>query len=277
VVVRVTNPSAALLNRNMEAKRCLNIAHRGGAALWPENTLSAFRGAAALCDGAELDVQLSADGHVVVFHDVAPNARNCRGLGPAPAGDKPLTAWTLAEVRALNVGSDAARETVPLLSEVIAAVRVVNPGFRLFAELKLYQTGAGAAESLAEATLAVLRREDFFDKAVLIGFDWGALLHAKHLEPALACWFSTPPSDASAGHEHEFRGALTHAIATAGGNGWFAHLSHAGAHNVEHAHAEGLHFGVWTVNEERDLAACLALGVDAICTDDPERLAALMG
>ena len=48
----------------------MNFAHRGGAGLYPENTLAAFRDAVARgCDGAELDIQLSKDGEVVVFHD----------------------------------------------------------------------------------------------------------------------------------------------------------------------------------------------------------------
>ena len=47
-----------------------NIAHRGGAGLRAENTLAAFEHALELgCDGAELDVQLSADGVVVIHHD----------------------------------------------------------------------------------------------------------------------------------------------------------------------------------------------------------------
>ncbi|MGH7342170.1 MAG: glycerophosphodiester phosphodiesterase family protein, partial [Candidatus Rokuibacteriota bacterium] len=45
-------------------------AHRGGAGLWPENSLAAFAGALALgIDLLELDVHLSADGEVVVIHD----------------------------------------------------------------------------------------------------------------------------------------------------------------------------------------------------------------
>jgi glycerophosphoryl diester phosphodiesterase len=48
----------------------LVFAHRGGCALGPENTLTAFdRGLAAGADGLELDVQLSKDGVVVVHHD----------------------------------------------------------------------------------------------------------------------------------------------------------------------------------------------------------------
>src|SRR5437667_12664668 len=46
------------------------VAHRGGAQLAPENTLAAFRNALTLpVDAIELDVQMSRDGHVVVFHD----------------------------------------------------------------------------------------------------------------------------------------------------------------------------------------------------------------
>ncbi len=46
------------------------VAHRGGAALAPENTLAAFKQAERLgVDAFELDVRLSRDGAVVVFHD----------------------------------------------------------------------------------------------------------------------------------------------------------------------------------------------------------------
>src|SRR5215469_11205901 len=48
----------------------LNIAHRGGAQLWPENTLPAFIAAASAgSDAAELDVQLTHDDRLIVFHD----------------------------------------------------------------------------------------------------------------------------------------------------------------------------------------------------------------
>ena len=57
----------------------LNIAHRGGAGLWPENTLAAFENAARMgCDGAELDVQLTRDGRLAVFHDYALSPVLCR-------------------------------------------------------------------------------------------------------------------------------------------------------------------------------------------------------
>src|SRR3954452_8884067 len=52
------------------AGRPLVFAHRGGSKLAPENTMVAFdRGVELGADGLELDVHLSADGHVVVHHD----------------------------------------------------------------------------------------------------------------------------------------------------------------------------------------------------------------
>ena len=46
------------------------FAHRGASAHAPENTLAAFELALTQgADGIELDVKLSADGHVIVIHD----------------------------------------------------------------------------------------------------------------------------------------------------------------------------------------------------------------
>ena len=52
------------------APRALVAAHRGGALLWPENSLTAFRQALALgVDYLETDIHLTADGEVVILHD----------------------------------------------------------------------------------------------------------------------------------------------------------------------------------------------------------------
>src|ERR1041384_2805831 len=123
-----------------------NIAHRGGAALFPENILAAFRNAVALgCDGAELDVQLSRDAEVVVFHDYCLKAEICRASG---AWLKPPTPrikdLPLAEVRAFDIGrADPASEyarthsfvrpidgaRIPILTEVIEVAKTAGKPF----------------------------------------------------------------------------------------------------------------------------------------------------
>lgn len=192
----------------------LCIAHRGGAALAPENTLSAFANAIALgADGAELDVQLTRDGEVVVVHDVCLPTDLCRDstgrwlVSPTPliadlsrheiahfevGRARPESAYA----RAHPVMRSSDNERIPLLSEVIELARAAPGRFQLFIELK---TGAAelmsgiACARLAEATVAVLADTDFLDRSILIGFDWRGLLLAKKRNPAVRCWFSTRP------------------------------------------------------------------------------------
>src|SRR5919106_970937 len=108
------------------ASRPLVFAHRGGAALAPENTIQAFDNAARLgADGLELDVRLSRDGVVVVHHDrTLDRTTNLRG---------PVVRFTAAELAAADAVSHFAaggastfrdrRHGVPTLAEVVDAFR----------------------------------------------------------------------------------------------------------------------------------------------------------
>jgi glycerophosphoryl diester phosphodiesterase len=284
--------------------RPLNIAHRGGARLWPENTLFAFAQAASSgFDGAELDVQLSRDGKLVVFHDFLLKPELCRhtdGRWLARSERRLIRDLSSSEVRAFDVGRIRPRtlyaqrhrvlhprdnEHIPLLSEVIALVRVKRPSFKLFIELKTCaedRSLSAAPEKMAEATVAELRDAGFISNAVLIGFDWSALLHAKKIAPEIPCWFTTkrraPHADRSwaAGyHPSKFKGSIAEAIANAGGDGWLSSASQATRSRIDDAHRTELKVGVWTVNDARSMRSFTRAGVDAIVTDRPDWLAAL--
>jgi glycerophosphoryl diester phosphodiesterase len=303
----------------------LNIAHRGGAALWPENTLAAFERAIALgADGAELDVQLTRDGEVVVFHDNRLKADLCRDAQghwlDAPGAS--IVSLSFAETQAYEIGRpkpgsayamahpdlspiDGAR--IPRLSDVVdIAARSPKP-FRLFVELKTSfsdRSLSASPEALAEATLDVLRKAGFVAHTTLVGFDWPGLLHAKKLEPQIACWFTTlaqswfrdgsprpeddPPSApalavlrhwaatgtspwASGFDAVKFDGSILKAIKAAGGDGWFPFYRDASDDAVREARALGLEVGAWTVNAPDDMRKLA--GLDALCTDRPDRLA----
>ena len=94
----------------------LLAAHRGGAALWPENSLLAFRNAIALgADFIEFDVHLSKDGELVVIHDPT--------LERTTTGGGPVKDRTVAELKALRLKDRTGAvtgETVPTLEEVVA-------------------------------------------------------------------------------------------------------------------------------------------------------------
>src|SRR3954451_8960614 len=110
----------------------LLIAHRGESHLAPENTLAAFRLAWSLDDNAiEVDVQLTADGQVVVCHD-DDTSRTTGGRTKLTIRDS-----TADELRTLDVGAwkdpKYAGERIPLLAEVLAGM---PRGKRAFIELK---------------------------------------------------------------------------------------------------------------------------------------------
>jgi glycerophosphoryl diester phosphodiesterase len=307
----------------------LRIAHRGGAASRPENTLCAFAHAIALgADGAELDVHLTRDGHVVVSHDFRLNPELCRdGSGAWLVPPTPrIVELSLQELARYDVGRARAQseyayahaemiaadgERIPLLAEVIDLARRARQTFWLFIEIKSSladPTLSAAPETLAEATLAVLQKTGYLDRSVIIGFDWRALLRAKTVEPATKCWFSTwpqswfreglpppeddpPPSLALAMLRHwarsgtspwaagydavKYGGALLEAIHAAGADGWFSYAPDATADAIGKAHALGMNAGAWTVNDPAAMRALAANGIDAICTDVPDRLAQL--
>jgi glycerophosphoryl diester phosphodiesterase len=131
------------------------IAHRG---LWspggaPENSLAAFQAACAAGYGIELDVQLTADDHVVVFHD-----DQLERLTGAAGRVRDHTAAELADLRL--TGSD---ETIPSLAEALAVV-----GHRAMVCIEL-KTAFGEVGELEKRVSEVLL--DHNGPTAVIGFN----------------------------------------------------------------------------------------------------------
>jgi glycerophosphoryl diester phosphodiesterase len=259
-----------------------NIAHRGGAGLRPENTLAAFAHAIELgCDGAELDVQLSADGVAVVHHDFCLNPALTRAQGRWLKGETPwIKDLTFAQLQAFDLGradplSDYARAhpalmpmedvRIPSFAEVTA---LKSPGrFTLLVELKSSDDpGSADPVALADAALAVMK--DQLHRTIFVGFDWRGLARIKSRAPQARCWFTTDKLQGDARPVLDF-------IKAAGGDGWFPHYRDATAEMIAEARARDLQVAAWTVNDNIEMARLLAQQVDAICTDRPDILQAL--
>ena len=256
-----------------------NIAHRGGAALRPENTLAAFENAIALgADGAELDVQLSADGIVIVHHDLRINPAYARQGGAFVKGERPrIKDLTFSQLQDFDIGrpdpaSDYARAhpdeiavdgaRIPALAAVRDLARAASKPFHLFVELKTDNSeDSGDAIALADATIAVMRAD--LDRTVFVGFDWRGLLRIKQKAPAARCWFSTDKLEGDLG-------PIIAGIAASMADGWFPHYANAAPDHVAVARELGLMVGAWTVNEPVEMRRLMAL--DAICTDRPDVL-----
>jgi glycerophosphoryl diester phosphodiesterase len=249
------------------------VAHRGGALLAPENTLEAFAGAARLgADVFELDVRLTRDGEVVVFHD----DETARITG-APGT---VEVRTLAELRRLDAGwSFTDREgahpwrargvTVPTLREVVERFP------RVLVNVEAKHTSPALAEALAEVIRASGRPGDF----CVGSFDDGQAERLRALLPE-ACHFL--PESAATCHVMAARSA---GEAHGCPEGYdvadlplrMGELTVVDAPTLAYFHARGMQVHVWTVDDEADMRALLALGVDGIMSDRPDLLAAVLG
>ena len=259
----------------------MNIAHRGGAQLMPENTIAAFADALARgSDGVELDVQLTRDGAVVVHHDfrLMKDVAREGGAWLTEPGRR-IKDLTLAELRQFDVGAarpgsdyalkhallKAMNAPVPTLEEVVALAKSAGRPFLLFMELKCDASEDSAdPEILADAALDVIRRADFLESVIFVGFDWRALMRVRERSASAACWFTTD----------RLRGdalPVIDMIAGAGAQGWFPNVPDATPENVAYARQRRLKIGAWTVNRRDDMERLKDL--DAICTDRPDLLA----
>jgi glycerophosphoryl diester phosphodiesterase len=257
----------------------LNIAHRGGAALRPENTLAAFGHAIALgCDGAELDVQLSADGMAVVYHDARLHPGYTRRNGAWLKGITPrIRDLTLAELQQFDIGQPAPASDyayahpmlaavegarIPSLVEVLAVAAAAPSPFLLLVELKS-DSGGDSADPVALADAALAACAGHLDQVIFVGFDWRGLLRIRQQSPSARCWFTTDKL------QGDYLPMLD-AIKAAGGDGWFPHHADATGLAISDAHARGLKIGAWTVNERAEMTRMIGQGIDAICTDRPD-------
>jgi len=208
------------------------IAHRGASAEERENTLPAFE--RAIADGAdfvELDVQASADGALVVFHDL--------DLDRLTALRGPMRKRSLAELR---------EHEIPTLEDVL---ELTQGRVRVMAELKsphLYRR-----HDIARRAAALLGPDD-----VLLSFSRRALLEAKRCRPDLRVL------------QHVGLGVSIRAASSyAWGVGfWDPRVTGRG---VAKARKIGLATTVYTVNDPERMRSLAALGVDGVFTDCPDR------
>lgn len=160
--------------------RPLLVGHRGAMDVAPENTLPAFE--AGLNGGAdilELDVQLTADEQVILFHDTDLFAKT--GVH-GKIGD-----YTAEYLRTLDVGSYFAPRYVgtkmPLLHEVLLWAKGRIP---LMIELK---HGPVFDPELDKRTVRLIEEYDMIDEVVVTSFDQFALQRVKNLNPDIATSF----------------------------------------------------------------------------------------
>lgn len=220
-------------------------AHRGASRVAPENTLAAVRLAHELgADLAEIDVQSTADGAVVVIHD-----RDLMRMAGLPGR---IAEMPLADVQAADVGSrfaaEFAGERVPTLEEVIAYAR---GRIDLNIELKIY----GDDRRVAEQTADLIARMNFESHCIVMSLDHESIRRARARNAGLRIGLIVSAALGDIGRLDVDALSVRAALATDA--------------LVTEAHAAGRQVHVWTLDDAAAALPLLARGVDNIITNDP--------
>ena len=283
----------------------LIVAGATGYGVWPANTLEgALQCLAAPVDGIEIDVQLTADGHVVAHHDyhLTPAATRLDGHWIDDRGP-PLKSMTLADLRRYDVGAlqpgskyaaryphrlsfDGAK--IPTLRELLEVLNSADgPRRLLYVEIKTDPTDAEAAPdpaAVVDAVLADVEAADWVDHTKVIAFDWRVLRLARARSPTIATAHLTIPAalavsvkpfpDGSSPWTDGFDprdhgGSELAAIVAHGGEEWSPYYTDITEDRVAEAAALGLRVGPWGLSDAADVRRMIDLGVFSATVSGP--------
>ena len=224
----------------------LAIAHRGASGYAPENTRAAFDRAIAMGVGAiETDVQLSADGELIIFHD---NTVERVSDGRGPLGDH-----TLAELRALDLGDWYAPEFAGQRILTVAELLDEYAG-RIPLALEIKDPRA------ARPLIAALDARGIAGQMQITSFYWTALLDAQEVKPDLYLGFLTPTFDED----------LIARSVRRGFKQICPHVDRLTARRVTLAHEQGLNVRAWGVSRRDQVERLFDTGADGATCNWPD-------
>ena len=220
------------------------IAHRGYSSQFPENTLISFAGAVDVgADMIELDVQLSKDGFIMVYHD---GDLSKLGLSGSVAD------YSYEELCAIDVGSafggEYVGERMPTLSEVLELIRETELG--IYLELK----DIGDVQGFEEAVLGATDSYAMTDRCVFASFNYQYLQHLKEMNPQVSILYNVSVYDAALPQQFE-------------AEYYGLNIRNISREVVEAIHSCGRKAYVWTVNTPGEIVAMRDLGADGIVTN----------
>ena len=265
--------------------------HRGCRGLLPENTLPAFLQATELgVDYVELDVVISGDGQVVVSHEPWMSHRICTkpdGSTITEAEERSLNLFrmSLAEIQSFGCGDlehpdfpkqDQRKAYKPTLREVVEAVDehallsgVVSPGYsiEIKSDPELYGTHQPPPAEFVRLVLAAIDSLGIEDRCMVQSFDPAVLevVHAERPDISLALLVE----NAEGWKENLKRLSFEPDV-------YSPHFTLVDAKDVEKLRDKNVEVVVWTVNEVADIRKVMALGVDGIISDYPDRVLELL-
>ena len=260
--------SATLATVMAAGPATLVAAHRGGAALWPENSLLAFRSALALgVDALELDLHLTADGEVVVLHDPSLD-RTSTGTGAV----RDLKLADLAAVRLKTREGAVTAERVPTFAQVLDLVAPTSA--ELLPEIKV-DANRQRYDGIEEKVLALIRARGLLSRTTIQAFQVETIRRLRELEPKARTMLLVARGDVERDRARPAEAVRRARELGATDLGMNHRLIDTDVMSA--ARAAGIRVAAWTPNEEADIRRMVDLGVDMVMSDRPDLAKRLMG
>lgn len=287
----------------------LNIAHRGARSLAPENTLAAARTALAVgADMWELDVSLTADGELVVFHDdTLVRTTNAELVFPERSPWL-VSDFTLAEIKQLDAGgpfvtkdpfeqvgagvlskaeAESLRgEPIPTLREALLFTR--DHGWRVNVEIKPLLPPRHTFP-LAEQVAALISELAMAEQVLVSSFVPLYLKQVKERSPAIETAVLTEgPMPLSERQKYEQLGIALDPLlyfdgtdpgsflAALGSSTYHPYYAMLADNDISELQQAGFTVNVWTVNDRAHMARLVNAGINGIITDFPQVLSQIL-
>jgi len=253
IALSATISSGVVFIETLNLKRNIAVtAHRGSSLDAPENTLSAIR--KAISDGAdyaEIDVQTTSDGVVVLMHD--------GDLMRMASMNRKIHEMRYDEIKKVDIGSRFSPafkdERVATLGE---AMDTAKNRIKLNIELKYNRPDPG----LAKKVVQIIREKSFTAKCLVSSLDYRALVAVKRMAPEIKTGFIVSYSIGKLDRTEMEVLSI--------------HAARATKALVKRAHSQKKEIHVWTVNDPNNALSMIEIGVDNIITDRPKAMRELL-
>lgn len=256
----------------------LKIAHRGGSALRPENTLEAFDFALRFdIDGIECDVRIC-DDILVVFHD--------DDLERCTDGKGKISEVSFEYLRSLKICGNNQACSIPTLDETLCLIRNRDKAL-LFLEIKpmlvmrgLFETEYKSYPDVDIKVNDMLMTNSMVTSTVVISFDWLVLKKIREKNPSIVTGIIVSLEMANLTTDAGISSLITEATKIGCrwinmDKGFFDGSDEEARFLLTRLKGRGFLTDIWTVNDYIDMKRLIRLGVDAITSDRPELLAIL--
>jgi glycerophosphoryl diester phosphodiesterase len=252
----------------------INVAHRGGAKVVPEDTIEGFREGFAMGGGVvECDVHASAEGTIVVIHDAVVD-RTTDGMGP-------VAEKSVSELQRLDAGYRFSLDrglTFPWRAKGVR-IPTLEALYEAFPDAPFNIEIKGRRSGIEVAVFGQIEAAGATERTLVVSDNQGTI--------------------------SRFRKASQGKVATASSTVellryWILHMLHLGGlydppfqalqppekykgvvrvvtrRFVREAHDRDLRVDVWTIDDEPAMRRLLSFGVDGIMTDRPDVLARVL-